>query len=108
MATHHESTRTTFETPWGKLRNLYGMKLTTDVTLLFLLAVDNGIFVYFLCQVWTMNLNESIDISYVSVRVSRTFKVNIKETFMGNDSFLQLFIWWMHSSQRIRRITWDI
>ena len=69
------------------------MKLTTDVTLLFLLAVDNGIFVYFLCQVWTMNLNESIDISYVSVRVSRTFKVNIKETFMGNDSFLQLFIW---------------
>ena len=69
------------------------MKLTTDVTLLFLLAVDNGIFVYFLCQVWIMNLNESIDISYVSVRVSRTFKVNIKETFMGNDSFLQLFIW---------------
>ena len=69
------------------------MKLTTDVTLLFLLAVDNGIFVYFLCQVWTMNLNESIDISYVSVRVSRTFKVNIKETLMGNDSFLQLFIW---------------
>ena len=69
------------------------MKLTTDVTLLFLLAVDNGIFVYFLSQVWTMNLNESIDISYVSVRVSRTFKVNIKETFMGNDSFLQLFIW---------------
>ena len=69
------------------------MKLTTDVTLLFLLAVDNGIFVYFLCRVWTMNLNESIDISYVSVRVSRTFKVNIKETFMGNDSFLQLFIW---------------
>ena len=69
------------------------MKLKTDVTLLFLLAVDNGIFVYFLCQVWTMNLNESIDISYVSVRVSRTFKVNIKETFMGNDSFLQLFIW---------------
>ena len=69
------------------------MKSTTHVTLLFLLAVDNGIFVYFLCQVWTMNLNESIDISYVSVRVSRTFKVNIKETFMGNDSFLQLFIW---------------
>ena len=69
------------------------MKLTTDVTLLFLLAVDNDIFVYFLCQVWTINLNESINISCVSVRVSRTFKVNIKETFMGNDSFLQLFIW---------------
>ena len=69
------------------------MKLTTDVTLLFLLAVKNGTFVYFLCQVWTMNLNESINICYVSVRVSLTFNVNIKETFMGNDSFLQLFTW---------------
>ena len=69
------------------------MKLTTDVTLLFLLAVENGTFVYFLCQVWTMNLNESINICYVSVRVSLTFKVNIEETFMGNDSFLQLFTW---------------
>ena len=36
--------RTTFETPLGKLRNLLGMKLTTDVTLLFRSAVDNGIF----------------------------------------------------------------
>ena len=69
------------------------MKLTTDVTLLFLLAVENGTFVYFLCQVWTMNLNESINICYVSVRVSLTFKVNIEETFMENDSFLQLFTW---------------
>ena len=69
------------------------MKLTTDVTLLFLLAVENGTFVYFLCQVWTMNLNESINICYVSVRVSLTFNVNIKETFIGNDSFLQLLTW---------------
>ena len=69
------------------------MKLTTDVTLLFLLAVENGTFVYFLCQVWTMNLNESINICYVSVRVSLTFKVNIEETFMENDSFLQRFTW---------------
>ena len=69
------------------------MKLTTDVTLLFLLAVENGTFVYFLCQVWTMNLNESINICYVSVRVSLTFNVNIKGTFIGNDSFLQLLTW---------------
>ena len=68
---HHESTRTSFETPWGKLWNLFRMKLTTDVTLLFLSGVDNDI-------------------------------------FMGNDPFLQIFIWWIHSSQRIRRITWDI
>ena len=41
--------RTTLETLWGKLQTLLGMKLTTDVTLLSLSAVDNDIFVYFLC-----------------------------------------------------------
>ena len=35
-------------------------------------------------QMWTMKLIESIKIYYVSVRVARTIKVNIKETFMGN------------------------
>ena len=39
--------RTTFETPLGKLKNLLGMKLTTDVTWLFLSAVNNDVFVYF-------------------------------------------------------------
>ena len=32
-----------------KIREV-GMKLTTDVTLLFLSAEDNGIFVHFLCR----------------------------------------------------------
>ena len=78
------------------------MKLTTDATLLFLLAADNGIFVFFTTstllkigsrvQVWTMKLTESMNI-YLSVRIFRTIKVNIKETFMGNDPFLQMFIW---------------
>ena len=44
-------------------------------------------------QVWTMKLTESMNICYVSVRVSRTTKVNIKESLMGNDLFLQMFIW---------------
>ena len=52
-----------------------------------------------------MKLTESMTICYVSVGVSRTIKVNIKETFMGNDPFPQIFIWGMHCSQRIRRIT---
>ena len=43
-------------------------------------------------QVWTMKLTESMNI-YLSVRIFRTIKVNIKETFMGNDPFLQMFIW---------------
>ena len=32
--------RTTCETPWAKLHNLFGMGLTTDVTLLFPSAVN--------------------------------------------------------------------
>ena len=56
-------------------------------------------------QVWTMKLTESVNICYVNVRVSCTIKVNIKETFMQNDLFLQMFMWEMRCSQRIRRIT---
>ena len=47
--------RTTLETPWGKLHVLLGMKLITDVTLPFLLEVNNDIFIYFLyhrCGLW--------------------------------------------------------
>ena len=56
-------------------------------------------------QVWTIQLTELMNICYVSVRVSCAIKVNIKETFMGNNPFLQIFIWGMHCSQRTRRIT---
>ena len=38
-----------------------------------------------------MKLTESMNV-YVSARVSRTIKVNIKESFMGNDPFLQMCI----------------
>ena len=41
---------TSFGTYWGKLQNLLGMKLTTDATSLFFSAVNNGVFVYFLCH----------------------------------------------------------
>ena len=34
-------------------------------------------------QVWTMKLTESMNICDVSVRVSRTIKVNVKETSWG-------------------------
>ena len=37
----------TFKTLRGKLPNLLEMKLTTDVNLLFLSSVNNGMFVYF-------------------------------------------------------------
>ena len=44
--------RTIFETLWGKLQNLLGMKLTTGVTLLLLSAVDNDFFSYHRCWLW--------------------------------------------------------
>ena len=40
--------RTTFETSWDKPKNIHGMNLTTDVTLLsFFSALNNDMFVYF-------------------------------------------------------------
>ena len=39
-----------------------------------------------------MKLTESTD-NWTSNRVAYTIKVNIKETFMGNESFLQMFMW---------------
>ena len=36
---------------------------------------------------WAMKLTESTNIYYVSDRVAFTVKMNVKETFMGNDSF---------------------
>ena len=67
--------RTTFETPFGKVQNLLGMKLTADVILLFLSAVNNMFF--FMSQVWTMKLTESTNICYVSDRVACTIKMNV-------------------------------
>ena len=45
-----------------------------------------------------------INICYVSVRVARRIKENIKGTFMGKDGFLQMFILWLDSSQRIKHL----
>ena len=39
-----------------------------------------------------MELTDSTNI-YFSDRFSRTIKVNINETFMENEYFLQMFIW---------------
>ena len=35
-----------------------------------------------------MKLTESMNLCHISDRVACTFKIDIKETFMGNDSFL--------------------
>ena len=42
-------------------------------------------------QVWTMKLTESMKICYVRDTVACTIKMNIKKTFIGNDSFRKCF-----------------
>ena len=69
------------------------MKLTTDVILLFLPSVNDDVFVYFdEVELWTMKLTESMD-TCTNDRVACIIKVNIKETFMENEAFLQMFRW---------------
>ena len=46
---------------------------------------------FFMSQVWTMKVTESTNICYVSDTVACTIIMNIKETFMGNDSFRKCF-----------------
>ena len=53
-----------------------------------------------------MKVTESTNI-YVSVRVVCTIKVNVKNAFMRNDSFLQMFMWSMHCSQRIKDLLFE-
>ena len=67
------------------------MKLTTDVTLLFLSAVDNIYLFFCMSQVWTVKITESMNICYISDTVVCTIKMNVKETFMGNASFSKCF-----------------
>ena len=84
--------RTTFETPWGKVKNLLGMKLTADVTLLFVSVLNNMyLFCFLMSFVWTIKLTESTNICYVNDTVACTIKMNVNQTFMGNDSFHKCF-----------------
>ena len=61
------------------------MKLTTDVTLSFLLEAlyVTGV---------DYEVNVLTNFCYISDRNTCTVKVNIKETFMENNGFLQTFI----------------
>ena len=95
--------KTSFETPWAKIQNSRVTDLTTDITLLYLSPVNNDIFILLL-QVCPMKFTESINIWYVSVRVTCIIKVNIIKTFTGYQGFLKM--WWLDYTQKI--ITWQI
>ena len=72
--------KTTFKIPLRKLQNILGMKFRTDVTLLFLSAVNNEICLLFMVKVWTLKLTESMNIFCISDRVASAIKLNIEET----------------------------
>ena len=42
---------------------------------------------------WTIKLTESTNNFGVSDRAVCTVKLNMKERFIGNDGFLQIFMW---------------
>ena len=42
---------------------------------------------------WTIKLTESTNNFCTSDRAVRTIKVDMKERFIGNDGFLQIFVW---------------
>ena len=49
-----------------------------------------------------MKLTKSKNVCYISDRVARTIIVNIKETAMEIDDILQMFLWCMDCSQRMK------
>ena len=67
---------------------------------------------YYIClflksQKWKIKLTESTNNFCTSDRAVRTIKVNLKERFIGNDGFLQIFMWWIKCSQRIKVLLLD-
>ena len=59
-------------------------------------------------QVLSMKLTELTNICYISDRVPCTTKMKIKETFLGKMVLLQMFIYWLDCSQRIKDLSLDI
>ena len=58
-------------------------------------------------QMWTIKLTESTNKVCTSDRAVRTIKVNMKERFIGNDGFLQILMWSINYSQRIKELLLD-
>ena len=61
-------------------------------------------------QLWIIKITESISFSYISDWVAYTIKEIIKESFMRDDAFLQMFMYGMDCSQWtiLFIITWEI
>ena len=80
LCTFKRVCRATSQKASGKLPHLLGMTLTTDITWLFLSAVNTDISVYFIMlQMWALKLSESTNIFCTSDRTVRTIKVTIKK-----------------------------
>ena len=58
-------------------------------------------------QMCTIKLTEPTNNFCTSDRAVRTIKINMKERFIENDGFLQIFIWQINCSQRIKELLLD-
>ena len=56
---------------------------------------------------WTIKLTESPNNFCTSRRVVRTINVNMIERLIGNDGFLQILMWSINCSQRIKELLLD-
>ena len=98
-----------FKTHYQKLQNLLGMKLSTDVNLLFLSVADSHILNFFYVISMNFEIKWINEYYHFSDRFACTINVNIKE--MGNCGFVQIPIWQMDCSQRIKDlllVKWSI
>ena len=58
-------------------------------------------------QMWTIKLTESTNNFCTSDRAFGKIKVNMKGRFIGNDGFLQILMWSINCSQRIKELLLD-
>ena len=58
-------------------------------------------------QMWTIKLTESTNNFCTSDRAVGKIKVNMKGRFIGNDGFLQILMWSINCSQRIKELLLD-
>ena len=83
------------------------MKLTTVVALRCFSSKQWRICLFFVLHLWNIKLTESKNVFCINGRVACTIKLNIKETFMQEDGFLQKFMSWMDCSQITKHLLLD-
>ena len=84
--------RETFKFTWNEVDNWHHLTVSFR-------SEKWDICLFFLLQMWTIKLTELTNNFCTSERAVRTVKLVLKERFIGNDGFLQIFMWWINREQ---------